>query len=338
MQYSVPMIRALSLLPAIRWLKVHDIDSEPFLRPLGLSSAPFGDPFRPVPLLHVGSFLQAIARKEGPDVACKIVAEASTTELALLGSVALGTRTTVEAISRISMVLPVFCSHEQLAIKVAQPFVEIWHSYTVKFAPETEHLLLQYAVAMADRLVGMTGTPAPRMARIEIPLHPEFGVSHLRKWFGDTVHPSEGRGTRMLVAAATADRPFPRAARDRLLAGRLPALEPIRGGARFSDSVKVMLSSMLTEALPTVRDMARFCGTSVRTFQRRLSVEGLQYSDLVEEIRQTHALRLLSVPNATAKSVSADLGYEYPSSLTRAMLRWTGASPKNFMTRAGNAR
>jgi AraC-like DNA-binding protein len=338
MQYSVPMIRALSLLPAIRWLKVHDIDSEPFLRPLGLSSAPFGDPFRPVPLLHVGSFLQAIARKEGPDVACKIVGEASTTELALLGSVALGTRTPIEAISRISMVLPVFCSHEQLAIKVAPSAVDVWHSYTVKFDPETEHLLLQYAVAMADRLLGMTGTAAPRLSRIEIPPHPVFGVSHLRKWFGDTVHASEGRGTHMLVEATVAERPFPRAARDRLLAGRLPALDPIRGGGSFSDSVKVMLSSKLTDAIPTVRDMAKICGTSVRTFQRRLSVEGLQYSDLVEEIRQTHALRLLSVPNATAKSVSADLGYEHPSSLTRAMLRWTGAGPRNFMTRKGNGR
>jgi AraC-like DNA-binding protein len=332
------MIRALSLLPAIRWMKVHKIDSEPLLRPLGLSSVPFGDPFRPIPLLHVGSFLQALARKEGPDVACKIVGEASTTELALLGSVALGTRTPLEAISRISMVLPVFCSHEQLAIKVSPSVVDVWHSYTVKFDTETEHLMLQYAVAMADRLLGMTGTAAPRLARIEMPPHPDFGFSHLSKWFGDAVHPSEGRGTHMQIEATIAERPFPRAARDRLLAGRLPALEPIRGGGSFSDSVKVMLSSMLTDAIPTVRDMAKVCGTSVRSFQRRLSREGFVYSALVDEVRQGHALRLLTMPNATAKSVSADLGYEYPSSLTRAMLRWTGSTPKNFKTRGGNGR
>ena len=65
MPYAVPMIRALSLLPALRWLKAKDIESDPFLQPLGLSSAPFGDPFRPVPLLRVGGFLRAIARKEG---------------------------------------------------------------------------------------------------------------------------------------------------------------------------------------------------------------------------------------------------------------------------------
>lgn len=63
------MIRALSLMPAIRWLKSHYIDCDPFLQPVGMSSAPFDDPLRPVPLLHVGGFLRAIARKEGPDVA-----------------------------------------------------------------------------------------------------------------------------------------------------------------------------------------------------------------------------------------------------------------------------
>lgn len=338
MPHAVPMVRALSLLPTIRWLKAQGIDSDPFLQPFGLSSAPFGDPFRPIPLLHVGSLLRAIARKEGPDVACKIVGEASTTELALLGSVALGTRTPIEAFGRISAVLPVFCSHEQLAIKVAPSVVDVWHSYMVKFDPETEHLMLQYALAMADRLLDMTGAGAPRLARVEMPPHPDFGVEHLNTWFGDAVRPSESRRTHILVEAAIAERPFPRAARDRLLAGRLPTLEPIRGDGSFGDSVKVMLSSMLTDAIPTVRDMAKVCGTSVRSFQRRLSREGLVYSDLVDEARQANALRLLSMPNATAKLVSAELGYEHQSSLTRAMVRWMGAGPKKFMTREGNAR
>jgi hypothetical protein len=135
MPNTVPMVRALSLVPTIRWLNTHGVASEPLLKPFGLSSAPFGDPFRPIPLLHVGSLLRAIARIEGPDIACRIVGAANTTELAVLGSVALGTRTPVEAITRISAVLPVFCSHEQLAIKIGPSFVDIWHSYTVKFDP-----------------------------------------------------------------------------------------------------------------------------------------------------------------------------------------------------------
>lgn len=336
MPYTVSMIRALSLMPAVRWLRTQGIDPLPLLQPFGLSTAPFGDPFRPVPLRHVGGFLQAIARKEGPDVPCRIVAEASTAELALLGSVALGTRTPIEALGRISAVLPVFCSHEQLAVRVSPEAVDVWHSYTIKFDPETEHLMLQYAVAMADRLLGMTGGAAPRLALIELPPHPDCGLAHLERWFGTVLRPSEARGTHLLVDAAVAEKPFPRVARDHLLSGRLPALDPIRGDGSFGGSVKIMLASLMSDAVPTIRDMAGISGTSVRTFQRRLSEEGLVYSDLVEEVRQAHALRLLSLPNATAKSVAGDLGYEHQSSFTRAMLRWTGSSPKKFKTRNGN--
>jgi AraC-like DNA-binding protein len=97
-----------------------------------------------------------------------------------------------------------------------------------------------------------------------------------------------------------------------------------------------MLASMMTDDIPTIRDMAKVCGTSVRALQRRLSDEGFVYSDLVEEVRQAQALHLLSQPNATVKSVAGDLGYEYQSSFTRAMLRWTGASPKKFKASNGN--
>lgn len=337
MPYAVPMIRALSLMPTIRWLKANDLDFEPLLHSTGLSSAPFGDPFRPVPLLHVGSLLRSIARDQGPDVPCRIVEDASTAELALLGSVALGTRTPVEAAMRISAVLPMFCSHEQLAIRATPSFTDFWHSYTVKFDLEIEHLMLQYAVAMMDRLLGMTGAAGPRMARIDLPPHPEFGLKHLNARFGEALRPVEGRGTRISVETAIAERPFPKSARDRLLAGRLPPLEPIRGGERFSDSVRVILESMLTDVVPTVRDMADVCGTSVRSLQRQLSHEGLKYSDLLDEARQAHAIKLLSQPHTTVKSVSAELGYEHQSSLTRAMLRWTGSSPKRFLSRGDDA-
>ena len=335
MPYAVPMIRALSLMPALRWLKSRDIDPEPFLHPLGLSSAPFGHPFRPVSLLRVGSLLRSIAREQGPDVPCRIVEEASSAELGVLGSVALGTRTPVEAVARISTVLPMFCSHEQLSIRVAQPFIGFWHSYTVRFDPETEHLMLQYALAMMDRLLGMTGAVGSRMARIDLPPHPDFGLSHLESRFGDALRPADGRGTHILVDPTIAERRFPKAARDRLLAGRLPALEPISGDGSFSGSVRIILASLLNDGVPTVRDLAGICGTSVRSFQRQLSHEGAAYSDLLQEMRQSHALRLLSNPHATAKSVSADLGYENQSSLTRAVLRWTGVSPKKLIPRGG---
>lgn len=164
MGQSIPMIRAMSLIPAVRWLNAHGRSVDELLRSAGLSSAPFGDPLRPVSLLGVGSLLRAIANTEGPDVPARIVAEASILELALLGRVALGTRSPSEALGRIAAALPLFCSHEHLSLHPRPGGLMLRHSYPVGFDPEAEHLMLQYAVAMADRLCSMTGAGSPRLA------------------------------------------------------------------------------------------------------------------------------------------------------------------------------
>jgi hypothetical protein len=176
MAHAVPMVRAMSLLPAVRWLHVHGRSSEPLLRSAGLASAPFGDPLRPVPLLAAGKLLRSIASAEGPDIACRIVSEASVMELALLGRVAVGTKSPTEALARIAATLPPFCSHEHLSQERRGNSVLVRHSYAVGFDRETEHLMLQYALAMADRLCAMTETKSRRMERVEIPPHPEAGI------------------------------------------------------------------------------------------------------------------------------------------------------------------
>ncbi len=85
-------------------------------------------------------------------------------------------------------------------------------------------MLLQYAVAMADRLLGMTGAVGPRMVQIDLLPHPDFGVKHLSSWFGDRVQASERRGTHIVLDPTMAERHFPRVARDHLLAGVFPQL------------------------------------------------------------------------------------------------------------------
>jgi hypothetical protein len=164
-------------------------------------------------------------------------------------------------------VLPVFCSHEQPAVRVSPEAVDVWHSCTTRVDPETEHLMLQIAVATADRLLGITGGAAPRLALIELPPHPDCGFDHPERWFGTVHRRSDGRGTHLLVEAAVAGKPFPKVPRDHLLAGRLPALDPIRGDGSFDGGVRTMLASLMSDAVPTIRDMARISGTSERTFQ-----------------------------------------------------------------------
>lgn len=333
MAHAVPMVRAMALIPAVRWLDANGRPVEKLLRSADLASAPFSDPLRPVSLLNVGRLLRTIAQAEGPDAACRIVAEASVLELMLLGRVALGTRTPAEALARIAAALPLFCSHEHLSMHPHSSGILVRHSYAAKFDAETEHLMLQYAVAMADRLCSMTGAGSPRLARVEIPPHPDHGVQHLHRWFGPGVVAKAGHGISILVGHDVADRQFPVVARDRMLGKRPPDMVPLRGDGTFSSSARTMLASMLEDGVPSIAQLAEASGTSVRTLQRWLGVEGTSFSALLEQVRHTRALQRFTAGGAAVSTVSAELGYARQASLTRAMRRWTGVPPTRFRER-----
>lgn len=323
----------MALIPAVRWLDANGRPVEKLLRSADLASAPFSDPLRPVSLLGVGRLLRTLAQKEGPDIPCRIVAEASVLELMLLGRVALGTRTPAEALARIAAALPLFCSHEHLSVYQHSRNVLMRHSYAAKFDAVTEHLMLQYAVAMADRLCSMTGTGAPRLARVEIPPHPDYGVEHMRRWLGPVVFAKAGHANEILIGRDVADRLFLVIARDRMLGKRPPDMIPLRGDGSFSSSARTMLSSMLEDGVPTAAQLAEASGTSMRTLQRWLAEEGTSFSALLEQVRQAKALQRLAAGGTAVATVSAELGYARQSSLTRAMRRWTGAPPTRFRER-----
>lgn len=330
MPKSVPLIRAMALVPAVRWLHTHGRPIEPIFREVGLSTDPASDPLRPVSLLKVGNLLRAIALADGPDVPCRIVSEANSLELALLGRVALGTRTPTEAFKRVSAALPLFCSHEQLMVSRQSEGLVLRHFYTTNFDPETAHLLLQYAVAMADRMCAMTGAGAGRLKRVELAAHPTVRLDHLEPWFGPVLEPAPGPSTLIEIPRGVADRVFLSVARDRSMQGPPPGLEPLRGDGSLTHSAKIILRSMFEDGVPTVRDLAEVCGMSVRSLQRSLSEEGTTFSTLLVSVRKALAEQRLASPKTKVASVSADLGYAGQSSLTRAMRRWTGLPPKRF--------
>jgi len=96
---------------------------------------------------------------------------------------------------------------------------------------------------------------------------------------------------------------------------------------------KTLIRERLPVRYPTIGDMAHRLGIPVRTLQRRLKESGLSYSGLVEQTRHELACRLLDNPNAKTSAVARALGYNDPSSFSRAFRRWTGMSPKAYRHR-----
>jgi transcriptional regulator GlxA family with amidase domain len=71
-------------------------------------------------------------------------------------------------------------------------------------------------------------------------------------------------------------------------------------------------------------------GISARSLQRHLEGLNITYSDLVDEVRFDVARSLLVDSSIEIAEIGASLGYRDPSSFSRAFMRWSGTSPRDY--------
>lgn len=72
---------------------------------------------------------------------------------------------------------------------------------------------------------------------------------------------------------------------------------------------------------------------STRHLRRLLGQHGTSYERLVDEVRRDAALRLMADSSCSLTRIAYELGFQDPSSFTRAFRRWTGFSPSDFRRR-----
>ena len=73
---------------------------------------------------------------------------------------------------------------------------------------------------------------------------------------------------------------------------------------------------------------------STRTVQRRLGDGGLTYARVVAQARAAVARHMLEDASAKVADVAQTLGYSDAGHFSRAFLRWTGVTPREFRQRA----
>ena len=105
----------------------------------------------------------------------------------------------------------------------------------------------------------------------------------------------------------------------------------------FQSAVENAIAPLLPHGKATASDVARQLGLSQRTFARRLSTEGLTFSELLESLRSDLASRYLLEGDMGVSEVAWLLGYREVGSFSHAFRRWTGKTPREVL-RAERAR
>ena len=96
--------------------------------------------------------------------------------------------------------------------------------------------------------------------------------------------------------------------------------------------VENAISSLLPHGRVFVEDVARSLGMSERTLARRLSDEGLNFTEILQHLRRDLAIRYLDDRKLHVSKIAWLLGFHEVSAFTNAFKRWTGKAPSQMRT------
>src|SRR5215813_4554756 len=96
--------------------------------------------------------------------------------------------------------------------------------------------------------------------------------------------------------------------------------------------VENAISSLLPHGRVLVEDVARSLGMSERTLARRLSDEGLNFTEILQQLRRDLAVRYLDDRKLHVSKIAWLLGFHEVSAFTHAFKRWTGKTPRELRT------
>jgi AraC-like DNA-binding protein len=91
--------------------------------------------------------------------------------------------------------------------------------------------------------------------------------------------------------------------------------------------VENAISSVLPHGRVLVEDVARSLGMSERTLARKLSDEGLNFTEILQQLRRDLAVRYLDDRKLHVSKIAWLLGFHEVSAFTNAFKCWTGKEP-----------
>jgi AraC-like DNA-binding protein len=100
--------------------------------------------------------------------------------------------------------------------------------------------------------------------------------------------------------------------------------------ARVTGSVRRHIIAGMNGQLPSMLDVARGLGLSVRSLHRALEAEGTKFNAIVDDVRREFSERYLARQSLNIGEVSYLVGFSDTSAFFKAFKRWTGKKPSEY--------
>lgn len=97
--------------------------------------------------------------------------------------------------------------------------------------------------------------------------------------------------------------------------------------------IRALIKGDVAGSFPEFTSVANSLHLTTATLRRRLRAEGSSYQQLKDDIRRDTAIHLLSRGTISLDEVAHSTGFSEPTSFFRAFKRWTGVTPRAYISK-----
>jgi len=333
---SIPMAGGGLSRLAIARLKSAGVPVEPLLKRAGLTPELLAEPEERLSVRSQIAFLNEAASALKDDcLGFRLACDHDPREIGLLYYVMASSRTLGEALQRLARYSKV--TNEALVFRYREGNgLNITLSYS-GVPRHSDRQQMEFCMFAAIRICRLLTGQKMVPQHFSIAHYRSEGVTEMSRFVGTKVEFGADRDEFDLNLGAR-ELPLIHAdphLNDLLLKYCEAALADRRGDmSQLRTRVENAISSFLPHGRVLVEDVARSLGMSKRTLARKLADEGLNFTEILEQLRRDLAVRYLGDRKLHVSKIAWLLGFNEVSAFTHTFKRWTGKTPSQMRTAA----
>jgi AraC-like DNA-binding protein len=323
--HTVPVTLAAQLVELVgRW----HIPPQELLEGSGITEKTIDDPLGRLPLGVMTRLLERARLLTGePGLGYYLGVHTAVSLYGYLGFAASAAPTLGEVLRLAVQFGPVFSTTLSLGFRIEGHAAYVHLEENVDLGPARDIVLISMLVGFRTIASALTGRAQQGSADLAIPEPPYASrFAHLGEVrYGQPVNRLVLDASVLQTPVVTADPLSARLARglcERALAEMgfdATLVDRVRGGIEREDG-----------SFRSLEDVAELLHVSNRTFKRRLSAQGVSFSELVDRQRRLRALALLESSRLSVEEIARRLDYSTASTFVRAFRRWTNTTPTAY--------
>lgn len=310
----------------------HRVQLEPYLEQVGLPEDFFTDPDFECSVRQMVELLEVAAKESGDiNIGLRLGSQSLSTDFGVFGQA----MRSMETIGELSKWGQEFSSVHQQSLTVTTEVNadNLILSYQISDPSIIERRQdTEFSVGFIFNMLREIAEQEPVLKRVDFEHSAPTDLSLHQAVFGCPVRFNQGTN-RLIFSADTQHIPIK--TRNRVLLQALqPYLEEQRklrsDSSDYLTQINQIIAKQLHNGTITLPFVANAMSVSPRTIQRRLAAQGIQFADLVEDLRKSMALFYVKRGDSSLTEIALMLGYSETSSFSRAFKRWTSMSPRQY--------